>query len=303
MNNSARVKFRLLLSVALAGTLAIASVSPANAQMLLLGVGSNRPVSGGSYSGPGDVVASALGWWGLRAYDGTKAAALTAALQLCTSGDAVCTDIHVTSTGGLNTSEISSAGCSTGGACTAKTVYDQSGNGHNCTNATEGARPFFNKDYFGAGKPGIYAVNGSNRQLNCASLPTQAVPFTYVTYTAKEQTPGGNDRTWVAADPVGVLYTPSNNFAVYAGSLASSSFTATLNTGYAVIGMADATGAACKVSVSGNVTTGLSCGTNSTGTPGEVVSSNRSGIREWGYYGIGFSVGEITAMDSNMQGF
>lgn len=80
-----------------------------------------------TYTGPGDVTSSATAWWGLRAYSAAKALAGVAAIQLCTAADAACTDIHVTGSGGLNATDLTTSGCSLIDTCTIKIIYDQTG--------------------------------------------------------------------------------------------------------------------------------------------------------------------------------
>jgi hypothetical protein len=52
---------------------------PASAQLTATGVGGGDfgPSSGGSYTGPGDIVSGATSWYGLRAYSAAIAAAAT----------------------------------------------------------------------------------------------------------------------------------------------------------------------------------------------------------------------------------
>lgn len=84
-----------------------------------------------SYTGPGDVRTSAMAFWAFRAYSAAQAAALVKSVQLCTASDALCTDIRVTSAGGLNASDITASGCGSINTCTIKILYDQSG-ANNC---------------------------------------------------------------------------------------------------------------------------------------------------------------------------
>lgn len=92
--------------------------------------GAHFPVSGGGggYTGPGDVVSGAVAWWGLRAY--STAAAGAKAANICNSLDAACADINSLSNGNFDTTTAqgSPLNCgSTGGVCTVKTLYDQTG--------------------------------------------------------------------------------------------------------------------------------------------------------------------------------
>ena len=83
--------------------------------------------SGAAYTGPGDIVSGAAGWWGLRAYNAAQAAAGVAAVQLTDSTGSNNADIHLLSNGQLNTSDPFFSSFSA--PYTIGTLYDQSGNG------------------------------------------------------------------------------------------------------------------------------------------------------------------------------
>jgi hypothetical protein len=101
------------------------------------------------YQGPGDVVAGAVFWGGLRAYTAAIAAAGTqklANVRNSVSGE-TC-DIIVATTGGLG----NLANCTAGGSgsaatycttntCQVATLYDQSGNGFDVTQSTPASMP------------------------------------------------------------------------------------------------------------------------------------------------------------------
>lgn len=257
--------------------------------------------AGSSYSGPGDVVGSAVGWWGLRAYSAAYAASLGNAVEICLPSAGACTVIHVTSTGGLNTSEIASAGCDSIDTCTIKTLYDQSGNGHNCVQATEVDRPRFYPNGVSTGKPAM--VNYFQDYLSCSSVASTSVPFTFVTVHAMDGTPGGNDRVFTSSDPVGILNDTSLRYVLYANNFATSSVTTSTGTFYAVIGATDGTGTGAVVSVSGTTTSSLNASNGSAGGSAEFWnnSSTPGKTTEGGLWGSKFSGGDITSMNSNMQ--
>lgn len=291
---------RKIAALALAFSLALAA--PAQPQSLLLGVGVNPVASGGGgYSGPGDVVASAVGWWGLRAYSAAYATGLGNAAEICTAADAACTVIHVTSAGALNSSDLTTSGCSVITTCTVKTLYDQSGNGHNCVNATEANRPTFRPNGVSSGKPSMFL--NSAKSLSCASLPTTTVPWSFVGVASFHSDPGGNTRFFTANDPVGLLGSSGKHWSIYGGSVASSTFTSTLDVFNAIVGRTDGTASGGVMNVSGNVDTGLAPGSGSTGTPGGFGQSSpiTGDACEAGYWGSNFSTGNTTAMVSNMQ--
>lgn len=259
--------------------------------------------AGASYTGPGDVVGSAVGWWGLRAYSAAYATALGNAVEICTAADALCTVIHVTATGGLNAADITTSTCTT--TCTIKTLYDQSGNGHNCTKAVEASRPTFLPSGVSAGKPSIHFGTGSNRELACASVATTTVPWTTVAVALSAANPGGNERVFVVNDPNGILVGAGNHWELYASSTTASTVTNSNSTFYAIVAGTDGTGSGGKIMVSGTLTSGLAAGSNSLASPGQFGAASSGNINgevcEGGYWGSLLSAGNTTSMNNNMQ--
>jgi hypothetical protein len=91
-------------------------------------------ISGTSYVGPGDIVASTLPWYGMRAY--SLAAIGTRMVRICNAGEANCADIVSLSNGDFDVATAQGAplNCGgSGGTCTIKYFYDQ-----NITNACGG---------------------------------------------------------------------------------------------------------------------------------------------------------------------
>lgn len=105
--------------------------------LTLLGAG-KPPAAAVSYTGPGDIVASATAWYGVRAYNAATRGATV--MDVCNttggvevacatfSSDATTGDLVVGTIGGLTCSGL-------GVACTIKKLYDQT-TGNNCTGAT-----------------------------------------------------------------------------------------------------------------------------------------------------------------------
>jgi hypothetical protein len=141
-----------------------------------------NPGGGGGFAGPGDVVAGALAWWGLRAYSAAKAG--TKAANICNAGDAACADVNTLANGNFDvvTAQGAPLNCGgTGGTCTIKTLYDQSG-AINCTTACDitgglpAARPTLIFNCIGT-RP-CAAFVATDRLLNSGYVPTNAQPFT-----------------------------------------------------------------------------------------------------------------------------
>lgn len=117
-------KLVLIISLLLSG-LAFAN-PPGTFQPLLLST---------TYIGPGDVVPGAIFWGGLRAY--SSASRGTKAVNVCLPADTACSDFFSdATTGQLVITTISGSSCDNSTViCTVKTVYDQTGNGKDFTNA------------------------------------------------------------------------------------------------------------------------------------------------------------------------
>jgi hypothetical protein len=136
---------RLWLALLLAATAASAL-----AQLPFVGTGSGAPVVS-TYTGPGDAVAGAAAFWGLRAYTGAIVTAGTQKIVgLRRSSDSHSCDILVSASGGLGATTSCSTGADNGSTtasfcnatnCFATTLYDQTGNGNNLAQAAAASQP------------------------------------------------------------------------------------------------------------------------------------------------------------------
>ena len=88
---------------------------------------------GNTYVGPGDIVASATAWYGLRGY---KSGYTGKSINLCTPADAACEDESIGSNGKLVLGATGQTCNNSSTKCIIKTWYDQTGNGNNLTQAT-----------------------------------------------------------------------------------------------------------------------------------------------------------------------
>lgn len=149
----------------------------AQPQIMLLGVGA----SGQSFVGAGDIDTGAFGWWGLRAYSGLKAG--TKAANVCNASDVSCVDINTLANGKFDvvTAQASPLSC-TSGACTIKTLYDQTGS-TNCsssacdlTQATISLRPTLTFNCLGTTLP--CAAFTSTQSLKNTTGITSTQPYT-----------------------------------------------------------------------------------------------------------------------------
>lgn len=156
-------------------------VAHALAQSNIIGGGFYGDVKSAAYSGPGDVVASNwLAWGGFRAFNLSKANAGTASFDWkCGASTGT---VHVTTGGGLNSTDTSNMSSTCGATTISLTkLYDQTGNAHHwdtCISSTD--CPVITLSGIGTG-PAIKATvaAASTQGISASSFPAQAQPFTY----------------------------------------------------------------------------------------------------------------------------
>lgn len=134
------------------------------------------PAIAPAYVGPGDVVASATSWWGLRAY--TLASVGTNAVNLRRDSDNATQDFVTVTGGGLDLVSINSFQTGAGAANLWVTkLYDQAGS-NNLQQTTAVNQPKFILNVIGS-KPAMFFISVSNTNLISASVvPTINQPFT-----------------------------------------------------------------------------------------------------------------------------
>jgi len=92
-------------------------------------------VSAPAYTGPGDIVASATAWYGLRAYSSSQVAGTTKAVNLRRASDNTTCDFDINTSGNLGGTD---AGCGTGTGLSLATFATQDATA-TCTIATNSA--------------------------------------------------------------------------------------------------------------------------------------------------------------------
>lgn len=260
----------------------------ASAQMLLLGV-SKQAAAGGGYTGPGDIVASATAWWGLRAYSAAKAAATVAAVNLRRSSDSRTCDIKVTTAGDLDTI---TSGCSIGGdngstastwcavsagSCFVTKMYDQTAGaacGGSCDvlQATAGNQPAFVFSCLGS-HPCIQNTTGSMLLQSAANFTPNASATVSLSAVADRSVGTGNPgfildnasnritghntvaNSWQLAGTSGNLFGAANDAAWHAANGLISGASSVLNVdGTETSATVTASTAAGRMQVSGGLT-------------------------------------------------
>ena len=138
------------------------------------------------YTGPADIVASPLLFYGLRAMSAAYASSNGLMINITRASDSHNCDVLAASTGGMG----NTANCGTGGdngqtaasfcsatTCKVANFYDQSGNGYNVGQSTTAAQPGLNFSCLGS-LPCIN-FNTVGMVLSRSSSPTQIQPVIY----------------------------------------------------------------------------------------------------------------------------
>jgi hypothetical protein len=141
----------------------------------------------GCYQGPGDLVAGATAWYGLRAYDGAVADTNGKLINITRSSDSSTCDVLSGTSGAMGLT----ANCSSGGnngetpqtycgtaTCTANTIYDQTGNGNTVTQSTVVNQPTLTFSCLGA-LPCLVFNSTNNQQLSSTNTISDAVPYSF----------------------------------------------------------------------------------------------------------------------------
>jgi hypothetical protein len=159
----------MMRSLWLAGFALFALLQVAVAQLpWQSGVGT--PITAAAYAGPGDVVASAKAWWGLRAYSAAVAATGTQkSVNIRRASDSTTSDIVILTTGYLDLATAGTFCAAT--TCFVTKFYDQSGNSKDISQATAGNQPqIFLSGGPAAGYPYVSFTTGSMALSAAANL-------------------------------------------------------------------------------------------------------------------------------------
>lgn len=286
---------------------AVLCVSALNAQVLQAVI-STHPLSAPAYIGPGDVVSSSVGWWGMRAY--SAATKGTKAVNVCNVSDVACADLSTdATTGALVVTTIGGSDC-TMVTCTVKIWYDQSG-ANQCSgstscdisNATIGNRPVFVVSCQSS-KPCARFAASSNQTLTTAGSSTSAQnqPYT-ISYVAKQTSGFTTHGTVLGASggtvQVGLGDATNSAFACFCTS--APTVTAANNAFHAIQNLGDNAASDIYVDGSGNT---VSVGVSSINGAYEVSGNSNfltGDVAEIGVWDLGFTGGNKSAMNSNQH--
>lgn len=255
------------------------------------------------YVGPGDIVASANGWWGLRAY--SAAAAGGQCVRLIRASDSTQQDFNTLANGSLDIASIVTFLALTTGKVV--TIYDQSGGGLHLTQASSTLRPTFTLNAIGV-LPAMQFTKSGPHGLTATGLASPpAQPFT-VSFVAERNgdTTLFGDVFATAGGNVQIGFGNAvNTVAEFAGSIVTAA--AADNAFHAV--QAIMNGASSDLVVEGSSNT-VSPGTLATSAAIGIGFPNGGGgnaltglVMEVGLWTGAFSAGNKTAMNTNQHTF
>lgn len=127
-----------------------------------------------AYTGPGDIVAGAAGWWGLRGYSAAYSTGTNPCVDVVDAATGlITTTINILANGNMDQASVIALGY----AVKVKKLYDQSGNGQHLTQATLATMPVLTPN--GVGSLPCLTYAGA-QELTNATFPgfTQNQPIT-----------------------------------------------------------------------------------------------------------------------------
>lgn len=267
-----------------------------------------------SYAGPGDVKSGASAWWGLRAY--SAATAGNRAANICNSGDANCADINTLANGNFDvtTAQGSPLNCGgTGGTCTVKILYDQSG-ANSCSSAacdlsqpTAATRPVLTFSCLGS----LPCMTGSTATgaMQTGGTSSIAQPFTI---TAAAQRTGNftayNTIIANAGGSVGLYFNTTGNADFFVGgtdhafAASNSAWHAlqAIGSGTSSSGTTDGSTTAISAATTAFTSSAAIRAFNDTSAPGDAMVGT---VGEFGVWSSAFSGTDLTNMNSNIHSY
>jgi hypothetical protein len=267
------------------------------------------PFAPAAYTGPGDVVGSALAWYSpARAYSAAFAAAAGPIMDIVDSANGNAATINILTTGLVDLVTLD-AWIVAHGTASVKQLYDQTGNARHVSNATVSQMPTITQSAIN-GLPALTGTAAANTSLTSSATITETAPWAWTAVakrTANFTTAHGLIGSsgafngylgfTTSADTVGVTTTGAA-FATL-GSLTDNNF-------HALQGIVD--GASSLIAGDGTDGSTASAGTtNMSSNTIRVMrfaggSSLTGQMMEAGLWPVGFDGTQRTNMNSNMHG-
>lgn len=256
-----------------------------------------------AYTGPGDIISGASGWYGLRAY--SAAAIGQNCLDITFSGDSHVSTYQTIAGGGLPLSTISADQTTHGGTMSITKLYNQSGGGAPDLDDTNTVFPVFSFSALGS-LPGILTTVAATSQIRSTGNITQAQPFQFSVvvsrtgnFTHRGQILGGN----AGGNKTAAFLDTTNSVVMDAG--ADLSATAADSAFHAIQWLFS--GASSEIYVDGSATATGNAGTNGFSAEqlkmGAVAAGNDATIMEVGIWAGTFSAGTKTSLNANQHNY
>lgn len=292
------------------------STTLALAQLTMTNVGGGGASGATPFSGPGDVVASAIQWGGVRAYSAAAAAAQLAAINVRNTVTNENCDIKVATTGGLASTVASCSGVSSGitvalfctGGCAVPKIYDQTGNGHTFAQVTAGNQPTFTLSCLNGGTlPCITFVSASSTTMSSSFGPTsQPVSFAGVAERTGNFTTTSDIAVTNSGGPVGYAFlNAANTFDAYGGlDLTATASDSVLHAFQAVLfGITTSYAVVDGTSTPGNAGNNSLNNTMFIGSYNATQNFLQGNIEETGIWPVQFSPAQQASMHVNMSAY
>lgn len=254
---------------------------------------------GPSYTGPGDIVSGALWWAGLRAY--SAATIGNNAVRIIRASDSTQQNFVTVSGGHLDYSSIATFLTATSGKIV--TLFDQTGNGRDVTQATDANRPAYNASGPG-GRAQIDFTKASNTSLANGTTITQSQVYTFV--AAANHTSDAAQQSLLLAGlgantiQLGYRFSADNQVFLYAGSNAGA--TASDGSFHALQGVFN--GASSDMNVDGSTNT-VNPGTAGIANDGVYLGLTNGGGQPFGgaLLEAGIWPGSVTSLSANIHSY
>lgn len=277
------------LSLAVAGCLCLAQ-APRSQTTLLSGAAAGAA----PYTGPGNIVAGAKFWGGLRAYTSSLCTGTTPAIDVVdTATGLTTTTINIATNCYLDNAAVLALGY---GVSVTK-LYDQTGNSNFLVSTTLSRMPILTQNQINT-FPAMTFTVGSNHLLNSGATPSStSQPFS-ISAVARRTASVQNSRILIGSTIGLYLSSTTDNLLVYAGNQ-NPVAGATEGTYHALQGTFN--GASSIGSVNGSSTT-IDAGT--TAISGDFIVGDDTltgGIVELGLWPSGFTTGNNTSMSANQR--
>jgi hypothetical protein len=296
---------RAFIGIALALLLAVAG--PSSAQMSLTGAGGVKAVAAaGGYTGPADVVATPVHFWGLRAVSGAYAAGNGKLLNITRAIDSHACDILASaSTGGFGLT----GNCGTGGdngqtaasfcnatTCALASLYDQI----STNNLSTVTAVSLNLSCIGS-LPCLVFNGTSSFAADGAIAQAQPFSISSVSERTGAVTSFGTVFESSANDFGSVYSTSANTLGCFAGTLLNGTATdSVFHAQQCVLSGASSVNYIDGTANSGNAGVGALAGTNQIGRGLNNLTGN---INEVGMWASAFTTPQQSSMNSNQHAF